>query len=315
MDTESTPMTSPNDASKRRRSSSSQKIPVHELGDPTALRARLLAIFHDPDYRPPVLPDVATQLTEMSQRSDVSYVQLSDVLERDPMLLAQVLKVAQSPLYATRHPVRSVADALNRLGVTSLRDIVWEVVLNMRLFEARAYEPTMKRLREHGLFTAHLARQLGREARVTSESVFLCGLLHDVGVTGTLTALAEGAAQPPPVRLLWAGLDRMHADASAWMTTLWGLDPGIAETIRRHHEPFAGHRSDPTVALIVLAEALGDELDWGIVATSEQDAGAPDRHSPERVLQAAQRLGLDSRLESMRGNARSLSTRLRSTLP
>jgi HD-like signal output (HDOD) protein len=308
-------MTSPTDASHRRRSSSSQKIPVHELGDPATLKARLLAIFHDPSYRPPVLPDVAIQVTEMSQRSDVSYAQLTQVLERDPMVLAQVLKVAQSPLYATRHPVRSVADALNRLGVTSLRDIVWEVALNMRLFQAVAYEPIMKRLRAHGLFTAHLARQLGREARVASETVFLCGLLHDVGVTGTLTALAEGTLQPPPVRMLWAGLDRMHADASAWMTTLWGLDPGIGETIRRHHEPFAGHPSEPTVALIVLAEALGDELDWGIVATSEQDASAPDRHPAERVLQAAQRLGLDSRLDSMRGTAQAMSARLRSATP
>ena len=209
---------------------------------------------------------------------------MTQVLERDSMVLAQVLKVAQSPAYASRQPVQSVGEALNRLGLNGLRDIVWQVVVGMRLFRARSYQPVMKRLRQHSLFTAHMVRHLAREARVASDHAFLCGLLHDIGFTGTLIALAEGNDQPPKIELLWPALDRVHTEASATMSRLWGLSPDVCDTLRlHHHNPDQGHFTDAIVSLITLAEGIGNEIGWGIVPETEQGPNAPDAVSKDRI--------------------------------
>jgi len=254
-----------------------------------------------------VLPDVALELTELTRRADVSYAQVTQVLERDPLVLAQVLKVAQSPAFATKTPVQSVGEALNRLGMNALRDIVWQVVADMRMFRARAYQPVMKRLRAHSLFTAHMVRQLAREARIASDHAFLCGLLHDVGLTGTLIALSEGTGQPPSIETLWPALDKIHTEAGHMMAQLWKLSPEVCEALKQHHQA----PSHAVVALIALAEALGDELGYGVVMRDESAPGElPDANPPERMMQAATRLKLDQKLDVLRTAAQDVSTRL-----
>lgn len=281
------------------------------LADPEELKVKLLSIFQDPAYRPPVLPDVALELMELSRKPDVSYAQVTQVLERDSMVLAQVLKVAQSPTYATRQPVQSVGEALNRLGINALRDIVWQVVVGMRLFRARGYQPTMKRLRAHSLFTAHMVRHLAREARIASDHAFLCGLLHDIGLTGTLIALAEGTSEPPPIEKLWPALDKMHTEASSSMAKLWGLSPDVCDTLRfHHHNPNQGHFTDAIVALITLAEGIGNEIGWGVTTDSQQNPDAPDSVSKDRMLKAAARLKLDGKLDALRAQAVHVGNRI-----
>jgi HD-like signal output (HDOD) protein len=289
------------------------EVSDYELCGPEELKLKLLSIFQNAKYKPPVLPDVALELTELTRRADVSYAQVAQVLERDPLVLAQVLKVAQSPAFATKTPVQSVGEALNRLGMTALRDIVWQVVADMRMFRARGYQPVMKRLRAHSLFTAHMVRQLAREARIASDHAFLCGLLHDVGLTGTLIALSEGTTQPPAIETLWPALDKIHTEAGHMMTQLWKLSPDVCEALKLHHQaPNQGHFTDAVVALIALAEALGDEIGWSVVPRNEAGAGSipPDGNPPERMMQAATRLKLDQKLDILRAAAQDVSTRL-----
>jgi putative nucleotidyltransferase with HDIG domain len=289
------------------------RVSRYELAEPEELKIKLLSIFQNADYKPPVLPDVALELTELTRHPDVSYAQVTQVLERDPLVLAQVLKVAQSPVFATKTPVQSVAEALNRLGIAALRDVVWQVVADMRLFRARAYQPVMKRLRAHSLFTAHMVRQLAREARIASDHAFLCGLLHDVGLTGTLIALSEGTEHPPPIGTLWPALDKVHTEAGHMMAQLWKLSPDVCEVIKAHHQlPNQGHFTDAVVALISLAEALGNEIGWGVVSRDDPSVGndPPDVNPRERLMQSATRLKLDQKMDVLRTHAEKVSTRL-----
>ena len=129
-----------------------------ELADTAELQQRLLSIFRSPQYKPPVLPNIALELTDLSRKPHVSYDDVVKVVEKDPMIVASVLKLAQSPLYGGRLPVQSLKDALNRLGINMLRDLVWQVVVNMRLFRVQKYTSVMERLQTHATFTAYAAR-------------------------------------------------------------------------------------------------------------------------------------------------------------
>ena len=95
-----------------------------------------------------MLPRVALQLTSLTRQPSVSYDEVVGVIHRDPMLAASVLKVAQSPVYGGRRPAQSLKEALQRMGLGRLRDIVWQVTLGMRLFKGGSLSSFMEQLQQ-----------------------------------------------------------------------------------------------------------------------------------------------------------------------
>ncbi len=241
------------------------RIDVDELAmaGPDELMAKLKATFASPDYRPPVLPAIAFELTELSRRPDVGFDDATALLERDPMLASEVLRTAQSPMYAARIPVQSVGEAVRRLGLRTLRDIVWQVVVNMRIFRTQGYEAPMRDLQRHATAIAHFAKLVCQRTTMGAEYAFLCGLLHDVGISGTLITIAEGRRNPPDISILWPTIDQMHAYASGQMTRLWGLDEEIQNICRSHHNFDSRKLPHPIVAAISVAEEIAHDLGLG----------------------------------------------------
>jgi putative nucleotidyltransferase with HDIG domain len=236
-----------------------------ELANPQELQQRLLSIFRSPHYKPPVLPNVALELTDLSRKAHVSYDDVIKVVEKDPLIVASVLKLAQSPLYGGRLPVQSLKDALNRLGINMLRDMVWQVVMGMRLFRVRNYQSSMERLQVHATFTAYAARIVASRAGIAAEHAFLCGLLHDVGWCGTLIALSENVKNPPEPKTLFAAVDKMHMEAGAAMATFWGLSSEIVQVIKHHHDLSRDKKPvSVLVPVLVVAEHLADEFGYAI---------------------------------------------------
>ena len=284
------------------------------LVDAAELKARLIGVFRSPKYRPPVLPAVAIELTELTRKPTVAYDDLLKVLEHDPLIAASVLRVAQSPAYGSRSPVKSLKDALHRLGINGLRDIVWQVVTEMRLFRVKDYAPVMTRLQAHSMFTAHVARLISASAGVHAEHAFLCGLLHDIGISGTLIAVCDARPKhPPDVSLLWPALEEMHSEAANVMTHLWGLSAEVCAAVGTHHHP--GPASGPGLGLasvVCIAERIVSHLGWGIIASTETNNEPPpiDRISQTTYAQAVERLGLKAAMPVLIRKAMSISTNL-----
>jgi putative nucleotidyltransferase with HDIG domain len=275
----------------------------HELASAKELQAMLLTIFRSPSYRPPVLPAVAVELSELTRKSNVSYDDVVSVLQNDPLIVAGVLKVAQSPIYGGRSPVQSLKEAIQRLGINTLRDIVWQVVAGMRLFRVKGYTQTMERLQAHSVFTACMARTIAARAGIAAEHAFLCGLLHDVGISATLIALVEGEKQLPETNALLAAIDGMHPQAGAMVAKLWNLSPSIVNVIENHHP--ASTEFGKTAALnavLCLAERFADEHGFSI---TDPAAIEPfDRQAPDAFELSVQRLKLGGKIAELRERAK-----------
>jgi putative nucleotidyltransferase with HDIG domain len=286
----------------------------YELAGAQDLQQKLLSIFRSPQYRPPVLPNVALELTELSKKPNVSYDDVVRVVEKDPMITASVLKLAQSPLYGSR-PVQSLKDALNRLGLATLRDLVWQVVVNMRLFRVRDYAPIMERLHLHATVTAYASRIIAQKAGIAAEHAFLCGLLHDIGWSGTLIAVSENNAKPPDPKTLFAAIDKMHVEAGAAMARLWGLSQEISTVIGYHHHLDRQRKpASVLVPVLVVAEQIADDLGFGIEATLEQGASRKDRIDANlegRFETAVILLKLENKLDAIREAAAEAAQRIR----
>src|SRR5262245_19686687 len=110
------------------------------LLDEAELTSRLAAVFESPGYRPPRLPDVAVSLLELSRRPEASIEEFAALLEQDALLAGEVMKLVRSPVYAGQAAVKTIQQALVRIGIKNLRDLVMQAALGMRVFRCDAYQ-------------------------------------------------------------------------------------------------------------------------------------------------------------------------------
>jgi putative nucleotidyltransferase with HDIG domain len=263
---------------------------------------RLLETFRSPNYRPPRLPAAAMQLLELTRKPDVAVTQVVALLQNEQLLAAEVLKLAQSVRYSGSSPVRTLDEAIVRLGLSRTGDLFLEAALNMRVFRAPGYNEQMDRLRKHSSAVAQLARLVSRHTAVYDEHAYLCGLLHDIGIAAALIAFAElgprGGA--PPFELVWPGIFEAHEECAGVLARMWQLPSEIALVVSHHHDFYVGGRPHPTAAAVCLAGAIAEDVGFGF--------GEPTGAQAE---DAARVLQLDgATLERIRRSARDLVSTL-----
>jgi HD-like signal output (HDOD) protein len=280
--------------------------------DRPAVHVRLLRLFASTSYRPPVLPAVALELVQLSHQPSVHFDELVALLERDPVLAAKVLSIAQSAIYAPRSPILSLKGALVRLGLATVRDLVVEAALRVRVFRVPGYEEVMERLARHSTATAHLMRLVCRRTAIAADYAFLCGLLHDVGIAACLLALSDDARGGlVPLGAVEAVLDEVHEEASGLVTRLWGLPAEIQGVVATHHQVEVGGTPHPVNAALVVAEELAVGLDAGMAPRGEGPASALDANGPEPFAAACAALRLDGAAQdALRAEAGALVARL-----
>ncbi len=257
----------------------SADAPVLDRADVTA---RIRRTFTAPGYRPPMLPAVAVEVLSLAQRVDVEFDQVVRVLEKAPVLAAKVLSISQSAAYASRSAILSLRVAVVRLGLKTIRDIVLEAALHLKVFRVPGYEPALGRLARHSTAAAHLTRAVCRRTRVESEYAFLCGLLHDVGYAAALLALADDPElRRAPFAALAPVLDDVHDEASGLLARLWKLPEPVQRVVAGHHE--LAERPEPVNAALVVAEQLAWEAGAGM-EPPPPGAGPMSLETPEPPL-------------------------------
>ena len=288
----------------------------YEFATSDELQKLLRAMFDAPDYRPPVLPSVALELAELTKKPNASYDEVIAVLQNDPLLVANVMKIAQSSLFGGR--LQSLQNAVQRLGINTLRDIVWQVTAGLRLFNVQSYAPLMQRLRTHSIFTAYAARLIATRAGLAAEHSFLCGLLHDMGIAGTLIALAEsGPHAPPPLTTLLAAIDGVHEQAGATIARLWQLAPEITAAIEFHHRYHPDVPEVPVLsAVICVAESLAEKQGFGVSAPSVSGSRNVrfDSQGSTQTELALKRLRLQGKEDDLHKRGEELAAQLRGVL-
>ena len=282
------------------------------LLDEEVMVERLLGMIESPDYRPPTLPAVAVELMQLSQRSDVEIDDVVALLEQDSMIAGRVLKIVGSAGMAGAVKITSLREATMRIGLATIRDIVMEIALNMRVFKNEDYGDTMELLRRHATVTAHFARILAKYTTLESEYAFMGGLMHDVGIAGTLLALSEAKTRrkpPPDLISIWPAVDRVHQRAGELMAKHWDLPPDIQMAISAHHQVLLGGQPHPLAAAIALANEMAHFFGQGVIpkegaALEEMSAAQADcvrsfttidKSTPKTLVAAREALSLDEK--------------------
>ncbi|HTE51056.1 MAG TPA: HDOD domain-containing protein [Kofleriaceae bacterium] len=201
----------------------------------------------------PAPPDAAARVIAAASRDDADLGRISELVRRDPALAAQLLRIANSSLFAAPAPIVSLQQAVLRLGLDGLRKAAYVVASRSAMLRVVGREAELRRIYRHSLLAAGWAQELARARRLPVEEAFLCGLLHDVGRAVLWQAAADLVA---PDDVVAAAIDRHHAAAGAAVLATWPAGGAVAEVVRRHHDPAPEGAPARMIHLLALADHL-----------------------------------------------------------
>lgn len=212
-----------------------------------------------PDLQLPSLPEVTLRALDACHQ-DESYRKISEIVSADTALVARILALANSALYGPSTPIRSVDQALLRLGTRRFHTLVLTAALRQLLFELGGDE--WQQLRDfwrHSLTTALTARALATLTRYPeTDEAFMLGMLHNIGELIAIKTPATDAKQHY--------LDH-QSEIAAELVASWGLGPMAADAMRYQQAlPSELRDAGHLVKLISLATRLALSDAAGIAA-------------------------------------------------
>lgn len=81
----------------------------------------------------PPLPKSFHKISLTCHNEKASIADLASIIEEDPMLIANLLKVANSPLYSFRREIKSVLQAVSLFGMSTTRSLVMDMSIKKLL--------------------------------------------------------------------------------------------------------------------------------------------------------------------------------------
>ncbi len=235
----------------------------------------------------PPFPEVAPRLLRACQDPDVDLAAVAALLERDPAMAANVLRVCNAPYFGLRGRVASVRHATSLLGIRNVLKITMTVLSSGHLTSPQAgYGLGPGDLWRNSVASALAAELVAQEiAYPRVETAYTAGLLQDVGKI-VLAEFVEDATEA--IRnLLAAGvawqeaeeraIGTTHPEVGARLLSRWGFPAAIVEAVRTHHRPSEAAVDPALAAISHLADALSMTVGVGLGAdglTYELDEGA-----------------------------------------
>lgn len=211
----------------------------------------------------PLLHDVAYQVLSVSSSGDGDASKIAELIHRDQGLASHVLRIANSPAYLPREPITHLRQAIARLGLSTLRNIVIAVSVRSRVFSFGAFETIARVLWRHSFASALFAREVARRADLDGEAAFMAGLLHDVGkpiVLKVIADLGEHYADVLGSTVLKQVLEEHHLEVGCRLAETWKLPATVHAAISHHHDCERALDSKDLVLAVALADVLAETV-------------------------------------------------------
>ena len=214
---------------------------------------------------PPFHP-AALKLLNIASDSGTAFDDFEAVFKTDPALTADLLLVANSPLFGTRASIASIRHAITHLGLDRVRSLASTITLSF-FVRNQPRAAFVRHIWVHSIATATIAEILGNQYRLPD--LYTAGLVHDLGRLGLLLTLGQDyekwiSDEVPDVdesnRQERARFGMTHCEAASHVAEKWGFPAMLEKCMIRHHDPEIGppQAAVPLVQLACrIAAAIG----------------------------------------------------------
>jgi len=205
----------------------------------------------------PSLPDVAVKLKEAIDNEGIGAKEVVDIIQVDAAMVAKLIQVANSSLYAPITPITNCQEAVARLGLTATRNLVTGIALKqLFLCKDKKLMGAMQRLWHRSLYVSSLSFVLAEEnGIINQDDALLAGLISDIGVIPLLHFAEQYPDEYPDVEELELAMPYLRAPVGTLMLHTLGF-PDELSRIPRHSEDWHYESSDDItlIDIVVLAK-------------------------------------------------------------
>ena len=207
----------------------------------------------------PRVPAVIPQLLKSLRDDGVSGVDLARQIGQDVVLVAEVIREANSPYYHPTAPVRTVEGAIMLLGQNGLRMLLARVafrpIISMQTGQfAPQVAPLLWRQSEKCALAASV---LAPGVQANPFEAYLAGLMHNVGmiVACRLIDQIQLERHLPQTEQFCSALTRSARVLSGRIAALWDFPVSVVDAIER-----MGSAQDDDVPPLASALTLADQI-------------------------------------------------------
>ena len=232
------------------------------------------------------LPSVGVRVNAMVNDPACSATDIGKVISQDPALTARLLRIANSPAYGLSTQVDTVSRAVTVIGIKRIRNLVL-ATSTMSAFDKVPNElVTRQNFWRHSLYCGLAAHLLAERRHIkNAETLFIAGLLHDIGELVIFRKLPREAKQAlllsieGPDELAMHKTERQiigfdHAEVGAELLRHWHFPELLVECVEFHHAPQQALKYPLETAIVHIANSIATLAEIDSVA--EEDAVQTD---------------------------------------
>ena len=251
----------------------------------------------------PSMPHTLQKILDNLDGLSSSAQSLELLIRDDPVLSANILRIANSPYYGVSGEVSSLARAVVVMGFDEVKNLViglsltgtFSGDLGVDLFSAR-------QLWLHSIGVAKACQSMAEDIPgLDSDELFTAGLMHDIGKFLLCLyfgdefneVIALQRKKDIPLSQAEEEYGLTHAEAGAFLAQKWAMSDMLVNVVRYHHHPVSAGPHGQAAAVVFLADQICHKIQLG------GDMGcAPDKVkvpkniglAPEKIKAVAQEL-------------------------
>ncbi len=253
----------------------------------------------------PPLPESAMQIEAVYQDPNSSFNDMVKILEKDPLLTADILKAANSPLYGFSREINAISQAVGLFGMGTVRGFALaSIVKKSFALDLSPYGITNEMFsqlskRQHALMTAWCVKKENKLMGILSPAAFLVEIgkviiAQQIMLDGKVEEFKSALTELQDVEAAEMQIIGTNTpEVSATIFKLWKFEEGLVDTIAHCQEPELALEEDKKPAQILHVVRIAIPING--VATEKSLAAAKelvtkyslDMQSFENALESA----------------------------
>lgn len=215
----------------------------------------------------PRIESVLQELLEMVNREQIDFGELAKKMAMDQVLLARVLRMANSAQFGGVKGVSNINDAIVRIGVGAIRNLISSSILastfpkletlNIKDYWASTFE------------VATIASTVAKDVKVDPNEAFIAGILHNIGELMIHSLEPEQALEisrrvkngenPVDVQREVLGTDAQQLGAA--LAETWKFPAQLVDAIANVNHPAKAVESKKLACLMFLVRDIDHQWD------------------------------------------------------